>query len=58
MLRGGQTLLLHDIQIDVKIALLNDELDEEIYTQQLTTFVQLGQENKVYKLQCLIYNLK
>lgn len=58
MLRGVQTLLLHDVHMDVKISLLNDELDEEIYTQQLTMFVVLDQVNKVYKLECLIYNLK
>lgn len=58
MLRGVQTLLLHDVHMDVKISLLSDELDEEIYTQQLTMFVVLGQVNKVYKLECLIYNLK
>ena len=45
-------------QMDVKTAFLNGELDEEIYMQQPTGFVVPGQENKVCKLQRLIYGLK
>ena len=38
-------LLVH--QMDVKTALLNGELDEEIYMQQPDGFVVNGQERKV-----------
>lgn len=44
--------------MDIKITFLNGELDEQIYMQQPTRFVVLGQENKVRKLQRLIYILK
>lgn len=44
--------------MDIKITFLNGELDEQIYMQQPTGFVVLGRENKVRKLQRLIYILK
>ena len=45
-------------QMDVKTAFLNGELDEEIYMDQPESFVVVGQENKVCKLQRSIYGLK
>jgi hypothetical protein len=41
-------LLIH--QMDVKTAILNGELDEEIYIKQPDGFVASGQENKVCRL--------
>ena len=41
---------IHDFEIhqmDVKIAFLNGDLDEEIYMEQLEGFVVKGQEKKV-----------
>ena len=37
-------------QMDVKIAFLNRELDEEIYIDQIEGFIVDGQENKVRRL--------
>jgi hypothetical protein len=45
-------------QMDVKIAFLNGELDEEIYMDQPIGFVANGQERKVCKLKWSIYGLK
>jgi hypothetical protein len=45
-------------QMDVKIAFLNGELDEEIYMDQPVGFVADGQECKVCKLKQSIYGLK
>ena len=45
-------------QMDVKIAFLNGELDEEIYMEQPVGFIVKGQECKVCKLQRSIYGLK
>ena len=45
-------------QMDVKIAFLNGELDEEIYMDQLLCFESKGQERKVCKLKRSIYCLK
>ena len=42
--------VLHNLEIhqmDVKIASLNDELNEEIYMEQLEGFIVPGQEKKV-----------
>uniref|UniRef100_A0A2N9HL28 CCHC-type domain-containing protein n=1 Tax=Fagus sylvatica TaxID=28930 RepID=A0A2N9HL28_FAGSY len=44
--------------MDVKIAFLNGELDEEIYMDQPVGFVAKGQERKVCKLKRSIYGLK
>jgi hypothetical protein len=49
-------LLIH--QMDVKIALLNGELEEEIYMTQPDGFVGKGQEDKVCKLQKSLYGMK
>ena len=45
-------------QMDVKIAFLNGELDEEIYMNQPLDFDLKGQECKVCKLKRYIYGLK
>ena len=45
-------------QMDVKIAFLNGELEEEIYIEQPEGFVVPGKENKVCKLIKLLYGLK
>lgn len=45
-------------QMDVKIAFLNRELDDEIYMDQPMGFVVKGQEHKVCKLKRSIYGLK
>ncbi|KAJ9539459.1 LOW QUALITY PROTEIN: hypothetical protein OSB04_032192 [Centaurea solstitialis] len=45
-------------QMDMKIAFLNGELDEEIYMQQPEGFVAKGQKNKVSKLVKSLYGLK
>ena len=53
--------VLHNLeiyQIDVKIAFLNRDLDEEIYMEQLEGFIALGLEKKVCKLVKLLYGLK
>ena len=44
--------------MDIKIAFLNGELDEEIYMDQPIGFVTKGQEHKVCKLKQSIYGLK
>ncbi|KAK8946931.1 hypothetical protein KSP39_PZI007096 [Platanthera zijinensis] len=45
-------------QMDVKIAFLNGELDEEIYMAQPEGYVQKDQKDKVCKLDKSIYGLK
>ena len=45
-------------QMDVKIAFLNRDLEEEIYTDQPKGFVEPGQESKVCKLTISLYGLK
>ncbi|KAH9769125.1 hypothetical protein KPL71_011879 [Citrus sinensis] len=45
-------------QMDIKIAFLNGELEEEIYMAQPQGFVIKGQERKVCKLKRSIYALK
>ncbi|KAM1632105.1 hypothetical protein ACFX2K_020035 [Malus domestica] len=49
-------LFLH--QMDVKIAFLNGDLDEEIFMKQPEGFIQEGRENLVCKLKKSIYGLK
>lgn len=45
-------------QMDVKIAFLNGELEEDIYIQQPPGFVERGKEIMVCKLNKSIYGLK
>ena len=45
-------------QIDVRTAFLNEDLNEEIYMEQLEGFSAPGQEMKVYKLVKSLYKLK
>lgn len=45
-------------QMDVKTAFLNDDLNEEVYMQQLEGFVTSGNEHLVYKLRKCIYGIK
>jgi hypothetical protein len=49
-------LLVH--QMDVKIAFLNGELDEEIYMEQTDEFVVKCQNNNVCKLLKSLYGLR
>jgi hypothetical protein len=55
-LAASHGLLVH--QMDVKMAFLNGELDEEIYMDQPDGFVLDGQEGKVCKLLKSLYGLK
>jgi len=45
-------------QMDVKLAFLNGELEEDIYMDQPKGFVQEGKEYLVYKLKKSVYGLK
>ena len=55
-LAASQGLLVH--QMDVKIALLNGEHEEEIYIDQPDGFIAKDQEGKVCKLLKFLYGLK
>ena len=55
-LAASHGLLIH--QMDVKIAFLNRELEEEIYMDQSDGFVTSGQKGKVCKLLKSLYGLK
>jgi hypothetical protein len=55
-LAASHGLLVYEM--DVKIAFLNGELEEEIYMDQPDRFVAKGQEGKVYKLLKSLYGLK
>ena len=46
------------LQLDVKKAFLNGELEEEIYLEQPEGFVTAGKENYVYRMLRAIYGLK
>ncbi|XP_020259503.1 uncharacterized protein LOC109835947 [Asparagus officinalis] len=51
----------HDYEIwkmDVRIRYLSGYLEEDIYMEQLERFIPKGEENKVWKLNRLIYGLK
>ena len=45
-------------QMDVKIAFLNGNLEEEIYMMQLEGFIAKNQEDMIYKLKRSIFGLK
>ena len=45
-------------QMDVKLAFLHGDLQEEIFTDQPLGYVKLGIEHKVYKLKKALYELK
>jgi len=45
-------------QMDVKITLLNGDLEEEIYMEQPGGFIVPGQEHQVCKLENFLYGLK
>jgi len=45
-------------QLDVKIALLHGELEEEIYMKQPEGFVILGKEQLVCRLKKSLYGLR
>ncbi|RVW68061.1 Retrovirus-related Pol polyprotein from transposon TNT 1-94 [Vitis vinifera] len=44
--------------MDVKTAFLNGDLDEDVYMEQPTGFVEVGKEDLVWKLNKSIYGLK
>jgi hypothetical protein len=55
-LAASHGLFVH--QMDIKIAFLNRELEEEIYMDQPAGFVANGQEGMVCKLLKCLYGLK
>ena len=54
----GAALDLEMHQMDVKTAFLNRDLEEDIYMEQPSGFVQRGQEHLVCKLRKSLYGLK
>ena len=44
--------------MDVKTTFLNGDLDEEVHMEQPTSFVEVGKEDLVCKLNNSIYGLK
>ena len=49
---------LHFEQLDVKIAFLHGDLEEEIYMMQIEGFMVAGKENLTWKLKKSLYGLK
>ena len=49
---------LHLEQLDVKIAFLHSDLEEDLYMIQLEGFIVQGQENLVCKLRKSLYGIK
>ena len=49
---------LHLDQLDVKIAFLHGDLEEDIYMNQPEGFIVQGQESLAYKLRKGLYGLK
>ena len=45
-------------QLDVKLAFLHGELEEEVYVEQPPGYMQQGKEKKVYRLNKALYGLK
>lgn len=45
-------------KMDVKIAFLHSDFEEEIYMTQLENYVVKGKSNLVYKLKKSLYGLK
>jgi len=45
-------------QIDVKIAFLNEDLEEDVYMDQPVEFIEEGKEHVVCKLKKSMYGLK
>jgi hypothetical protein len=43
--------------MDIKLAFLNGDLQEEVYIKQLVGFIVTGKENKVLKLKKALYRL-
>jgi len=50
-------LKLKVLQLDVKSAFLNGELEEEVYIEQSQGYIK-GEEHKVYHLRKALYGLK
>ncbi|GJS84144.1 zinc finger, CCHC-type containing protein [Tanacetum coccineum] len=55
---GYNLIFKRKLKIDVKIAFLNGDLDEEVYMNQPQGFIMSGNENKVCKLIKSLYELK
>ena len=45
-------------QMDIKTAFLNGDLQEEVYVDQPSGFIEQGQEKKVCRLRKALYGLK
>ncbi|GKV03282.1 hypothetical protein SLEP1_g15614 [Rubroshorea leprosula] len=45
-------------QLDVKLAFLHGDLDEQVFIEQPPGYVKVGNEHKVYKLKRALYGLK
>jgi hypothetical protein len=55
------TLVAHEgwkvHHMDVKLAFLNGDIQEEVYVEQPTSFIITGKEHKVLKLKKALYGL-